>query len=115
MKIKRVKPVAPFGACFNSRTIKNSRTGPAVTVLGLVLQSSRVIWRIYGHHSMVKVKKKVMCLGFVDGGSEPTTSIVIGGHQLEDNLLEFDLASSKLGLSSSLLLKNTSSSHYRVF
>nr|POE53145.1 basic 7s globulin 2 [Quercus suber] len=44
----------------------------------------------------------VTCLGFVDGGSHPKASIVIGAYQLEDNLLQFDLAKSGLGLSSSL-------------
>ena len=57
----------------------------------------------------------MLCLGVVDGGSKPRTSIVIGGHQLEDNMLEFDLASSKLGFSSSLLLHNTNCSHYKIF
>jgi hypothetical protein len=52
------------------------------------------------------VNKNVACLGFVDGGKEPRTTFVIGGHQLEDNILEFDLVSSKLGFSSSLLLHN---------
>ena len=65
---------------------------------------------------MVLVKQNVACLGFVDGGKEPIksfvkTSVVIGGHQLEDNLLEFDLNSSKLSFSSSLLLQNASCSH----
>ncbi|OMP00238.1 Peptidase A1 [Corchorus capsularis] len=115
LKAKQVKSVAPFGACFSSKTITNSKTGPAVPVIDIVLHRSRVVWRIYGHNSMVKVKKNVKCLGFVDGGSKPTTSIVIGGHQLEDNLVVFDLASSKLGLSSSLLLKNTSCLHSRLF
>jgi hypothetical protein len=64
---------------------------------------------------MVNVKKNVACLAFVDGGTEPKmsfvkASIVIGGHQLEDNLLVFDLASSKLSFSSSLLAHNASCS-----
>ncbi|OMO85358.1 Peptidase A1 [Corchorus olitorius] len=89
MKIKRVEPTLPFNEFFDSRTIRNSTTGPAVPVIDLVLHSSSrdVVWRIYGHNSsMVNVKKNVM--------SKIRTSIVIGGHQLEDNLLEFDLASS---------------------
>ncbi|XVF28806.1 hypothetical protein REPUB_Repub15cG0063500 [Reevesia pubescens] len=114
MKITRVSSVAPFGLCFSSKTIGNSGTGPAVPAIDLVLESNRVPWRIYGHNSMVKVNEKVMCLGIVDGGSKPRTSIVIGGHQLDDNLVEFDLVSSKLGFSSSLLLKNTSCSHFRA-
>ncbi|KAM4116102.1 hypothetical protein ACJW30_02G025500 [Castanea mollissima] len=114
-KITRVASVAPFGACFSSKTIASTMTGPAVPTIDLVLQSKSVYWRIYGANSMVKVKENVLCLGVVDGGSKPRTSIVIGGHQLEDNMLEFDLANSKLGFSSSLLLHNTNCSHYRIF
>ncbi|ESW26116.1 hypothetical protein PHAVU_003G092200 [Phaseolus vulgaris] len=117
MKMKRVSPVAPFGACFNSRTVGKTVTGPNVPTIELVLRGG-VQWRIYGVNSMVKVNKKVQCLGFVDAGLElegpAATSIVIGGYQMEDNLLEFDLASSKLGFSSSLLLHNATCSHFRL-
>ncbi|CAI8610486.1 unnamed protein product [Vicia faba] len=117
-KIKRVKGVAPFGACFDSRTIGKSVTGPNVPTIDLVLKGG-VEWRINGANSMVKVNENVLCLGFVEvglenlGGLEP--SFVIGGHQLEDNLLEFDLVSSKLGFSSSLLLNKASCSSFRRF
>ncbi|XP_047153178.1 probable aspartic proteinase GIP2 [Vigna umbellata] len=110
-KMKRVASVAPFGACFSSRTVGN------VPAIALVLGGG-VEWRIYGANSMVKVNKKVQCLGFVDAGLEPgspiATSIVIGGYQMEDNLLEFDLASSRFGFSSSLLLHNATCSHFRL-
>lgn len=42
-------------------------------------------------------------LGFLEGGVAPRTSIAVGGYQIEDNLLQFDLAASRLGFSSSLL------------
>ncbi|GLT94505.1 hypothetical protein SLE2022_122430 [Rubroshorea leprosula] len=96
MKIERVELVAPFGACFNSKTIRTTVGGQDVLTIDLVLESSSVYWRIYRHNPMVRVKKDVMCLAFVDGGSRPWTSIVIGGHMLEDNFLEFDLASLEL-------------------
>lgn len=117
-KIKRVKSVAPFGACFDSRTIRKSVNGPNVPTIDLVLKGG-VEWRIFGANSMVKVNENVLCLGFVDAGFEEVgpsaTSIIIGGHQLEDNLVEFDLVSSKLGFSSSLLLNKASCSHFRGF
>ncbi|CAN0886869.1 Probable aspartic proteinase GIP2 [Linum grandiflorum] len=50
--------------------------------------------------------------GFVDGGANPRTSIVIGGHQLEDNLLQFDVANSRLGFSSSLLSRQTNCANF---
>ena len=57
---------------------------------------------MFGANSMVQVNDNVLCLGIVNGGEKATTSIVIGGYQLEDNLLQFDLASSRLGFSSLL-------------
>ncbi|KAL8515343.1 hypothetical protein ACS0TY_014158 [Phlomoides rotata] len=61
---------------------------------------------------MVEIDRKTMCLAFVDAGSKPRprTSIVIGVHQLEDNLLEFDVVSLQLKFSSSLLVQNKSCS-----
>ena len=87
-KIIRVASMAPFGACFSSKTIASTMTRPAVPTIDLGLQSKSVYWRIYGANWMVKVKENVLCLGVVDGGLKPRTSIVTGGHQLEDNMLE---------------------------
>eukprot|EP00257_Ricinus_communis_P004197 XP_002517163.2 basic 7S globulin [Ricinus communis] len=105
-------PIAPFGACFQSIVIDSNEFGPVLPFIDLVLEGQgSVTWRIWGANSMVKISSLVMCLGFVDGGIEPRTSIVIGGRQIEDNLLQFDLASSKLGFSSSLLVKNATCSN----
>ncbi|KAK7348346.1 hypothetical protein VNO80_22899 [Phaseolus coccineus] len=113
MKMKRVSSVAPFGACFSSRMVGKTVTGSTIDLF----LKGEVEWRIYEVNSVVKVNKKVH-LGFVDGSLElegpAATSIVIGGYQMEDNLLEFDLASSKIGFSSSLLLHNATCSHFRV-
>ncbi|KAF4381452.1 hypothetical protein G4B88_029807 [Cannabis sativa] len=117
-EVPRVKAVAPFGLCFNSTSIGITRTGPAVPQIDLVLQNNNV-WTIFGANSMVKVRNGVLCLGFVDGGKlyfqdfdipYSPTAIIIGGHQIEDNLLEFDLVASRLGFTSSLLFSQTSCS-----
>ncbi|CAI0466345.1 unnamed protein product [Linum tenue] len=110
--VPRVAGVRPFELCYNSTAIGSTRVGPAVPQIDLVLQSSNVHWRIFGANSMVQVKNDVICLGFVDGGVNPRTSIVIGGHQLEDNLLQFDLADSRLGFSSSLLFRQTTCANF---
>lgn len=110
--IPKVASVAPFSACFSSKNIGSTRVGPAVPQIDLVLQSQSVFWRIFGANSMMRVNNDVMCLGFVDGGVNPRTSIVIGGHQIEDNLLQFDLAASKLGFSSSLLFRQTTCANF---
>ncbi|CAL1396911.1 unnamed protein product [Linum trigynum] len=110
--VPRVAGVGPFELCYNSVGIGSTRVGPAVPQIDLVLQSSNVYWRIFGANSMVQVKSGVLCLGFVDGGVNSRTAIVIGGHQVEDNLLQFDLAASRLGLSSSLLSRQTTCANF---
>lgn len=54
-------------------------------------------------------------LRVVDGGVNPKSPIVIGGFQIENNLVEFDVKASKFSFSSSLLLHNTSCSISRFF
>ncbi|KAK1371964.1 Aspartic peptidase [Heracleum sosnowskyi] len=105
-KMKRVSSVAPFGACYKAKTIAKSQTGPVVPYIDIGL-AGNTHWRFYGANSMVAVKKDVLCLAFVDAGILPRTSIVIGGHQMENYLIEFDHVSSKLGISTSLLFRNT--------
>ncbi|XP_027338203.1 basic 7S globulin-like [Abrus precatorius] len=110
--VPKVKPVAPFKLCFNSKGLGSTRVGPGVPPIEFVLQGKGVLWRIFGANSMVQVSNEVSCLAFVDGGVEVTTSIVIGAYQLEDNILEFDLANSRLGFSSSLLFIQTTCANF---
>lgn len=112
MNMTRV--VAPgtttFGTCFGSqKSYPVPKTPPVsnedlngVPTIELVLQSEMVKWRIDGRNSMVRISDKVVCLGILDGGFNDKREITIGGYQLEDNLLEFDLGTSMLGFSSSL-------------
>ncbi|PWA84234.1 eukaryotic aspartyl protease family protein [Artemisia annua] len=117
-KIKRVTSVAPFGACFDSRTVTTTATGPGVPDIDIVLPGNAVLvkLKLSGSNLMVEVKKNVICLAItIDGGAFQGTSIVLGGHQLENRLLEFDLSTSRLGFTPSLLLSNTSCSHFRLY
>ncbi|XP_013727715.2 gamma conglutin 1 [Brassica napus] len=107
-KMVKAPAVKPFGACFRSNG------GRGVPVIELVLRGG-ARWKIYGSNSLVKVNQNVVCLGFVDGGVSPKSPIVIGGFQMENNLLEFDVKASKFSFSSSLLLHNTSCSISRFF
>ncbi|XP_039146515.1 probable aspartic proteinase GIP2 [Dioscorea cayenensis subsp. rotundata] len=110
--IKPVKKVSPFGVCYNASDLGSTRVGAAVPAIDLVLESESVYWRIFGANSMVAVSDQVLCLAFVDGGERPRTSVVVGGYQLEDNLLQFDLATSRLGFSSSLLFRQTTCANF---
>ncbi|XP_026381617.1 basic 7S globulin-like [Papaver somniferum] len=91
--ITMVTPVAPFTACYNSSTM------PLVTEFnsvppGVAFIFHHSVWNI-SLYDLVRVKKGVDCVGFVDGGSKPKTSIVIGARQI--GFLEFDISRSRLG------------------
>ncbi|KAL8100263.1 hypothetical protein AgCh_032494 [Apium graveolens] len=112
-----------FGTCFSSQKssysvhktlASGSDKGLNVApIIELVLQSEMVKWRIDGRNSMVRISDEVVCLGILDGGLSDKREITIGGYQLEDNLLEFDLGTSMLGFSSSL--RQTSCSRLNVY
>ncbi|KAA0033422.1 basic 7S globulin-like [Cucumis melo var. makuwa] len=112
MNMKEVAPVAPFEACFESENMEMTAAGPKVPEIELILQSEMVGWKIYGRNSMVKVNDKAYCLGFVDGGLKPRNAIVLGGYQMEDIVLDFDIGTSMLGFSSSLLQRKRSCSEF---
>lgn len=112
MNMTVASPVAPFGICFRSEGVEAKRDASNVPIIDLMLQSEMVMWRIEGRNSLVQVNDKVMCLGFLDGGSSSKASIVLGGYQLEDNLLEFNLGTKMLGFSS-LAMGQTTCSNLR--
>ncbi|KAL8524748.1 hypothetical protein ACS0TY_014382 [Phlomoides rotata] len=103
LNLTLVPPVSPFEVCFSSKGVENPRLGPNVPTIDLVLQSEMVKFRILGRNSMVFVNDEVMCLGILDGGLNAKDSITIGGFQMEDYLLEFNLGNSMLGFSSLLM------------
>jgi hypothetical protein len=96
----------PFEFCYSFDNLPGTQLGASVPTIELVLQNN-VIWSMFGANSMVNINDAVLCLGFVNGGENPRTSIVIGGNQLENNLLQFDLAASRLGFSSTLFARQT--------
>lgn len=112
MDLVRERPVPPFGLCYSTEKMGAERTGPAVPVIDLELEGTSTVWRVLGANSMVQVSGRISCLAFVDGGMWPMTSIVIGGRQLEDNLVQFDLVSNRLGLSNTLLSFETTCAHF---
>ncbi|XP_042475538.1 probable aspartic proteinase GIP2 [Macadamia integrifolia] len=117
LNLTLTKSVKPFDVCYPVDEVGSTRVGPAVPTVDLVMeQKEYVFWRIFGANSMVSMLgeegEETWCLAFVDGGIGPRTSIVIGAHQMEDNLLQFDVGSKRLGFSSSLLLKQTTCSNF---
>ncbi|XP_023000213.1 basic 7S globulin-like isoform X2 [Cucurbita maxima] len=112
MNMKEVAPVASFEVCFASENMEMTATGPKVPKIELILQSEMVRWKFDGRNSMVKVNDETFCLAIVDGGLKPKNAVVLGGYQMEDIVLDFDMGSSMLGFSSSLLQRKRSCSEF---
>ncbi|XP_026459096.1 protein ASPARTIC PROTEASE IN GUARD CELL 2-like [Papaver somniferum] len=95
-----IAPVAPFTVCFNGSTIETRPDGFLVPEIFLRLPNN-VAWIMTGPNNspLMFIKENVYCLPFVNGGSKSKTSIVIGGHQMEFSILEFDIAKSRVGYS----------------
>ncbi|KAF3529370.1 hypothetical protein DY000_02043524 [Brassica cretica] len=110
-KAKKRKAVYPFTDCFSYKSFGGkSLLGKETPVISLVLGGGAK-WDIYGPNSLVKVNKNVVCLAFQEADEfESLFPIEIGGYQMEDNLVEFDLETSKFSFTSSLLRHNTSCS-----
>nr|XP_027103278.1 LOW QUALITY PROTEIN: basic 7S globulin-like [Coffea arabica] len=110
--VPQVKPVLQFEVCFNFNYLASTRTGPEVPRIDFMLQNQKFSRTIIGENSTVQVEQNVSCLAFVDGGTNPTASIVIATHQLENNLLQFGLAKNRLGFASSLLLRHITCANF---
>jgi Xylanase inhibitor C-terminal/Xylanase inhibitor N-terminal len=98
----RVASVEPFAVCLNKSSVPFSRVGYYVPQIDLMLDGGKT-WSIFGSNSMVQASEEALCLGFVDGGNSMEHGMVIGGFQMENNFLLFDVDKSRLGFSSTLL------------
>jgi hypothetical protein len=112
---KRVTPaVAPFELCYDSRELGSTRLGYAVPQVDLLLEGGAT-WMLFGANSMVQVSDNTACFGFVrmaeeEKGSSPAA--VVGGFQMENNLLVFDEEKQQLGFSSLLFGRRTTCSNF---
>ncbi|GAA0153021.1 protease [Lithospermum erythrorhizon] len=97
---RQVKAIEPFTACFANLTIV-PKTDVWAPIIHFTLHKKNVTWSILSSNSLVEVEKGLHCLAFVDGGKykdgHGQAPIVIGAHQLEDNVVQFDLEQSRLG------------------
>ncbi|KAJ8568209.1 hypothetical protein K7X08_020931 [Anisodus acutangulus] len=110
--VKNVPAVQPFKTCFDSSAIGMSRLGYSAPEINFVLHKPNVYWTITGANSLVKVSNDVVCLAFVERTQPLGQAIVIGGYQMEDNLVEFDLSRKRIGFSNSLFFRQTTCSNH---
>ncbi|KAE9615969.1 hypothetical protein Lal_00017592 [Lupinus albus] len=97
-KEAQVESVGPFGLCYDSRKLSGG-----IPSVEFVMDSHDDVWRISDENLMVQAQNGVSCLGFVDGGMHTRTEIVLGTHQLEENMVVFDLERSRVEFNSNSL------------
>ncbi|KAL6613836.1 hypothetical protein ACP70R_036106 [Stipagrostis hirtigluma subsp. patula] len=97
----KVPAVAPFQLCYRSSMLGNTLLGYAVPDITLTLEGGKN-WTFTGSSSMVDVNAQTACLAFGEmkgvkprDGSVP--AVVVGGFQMENYLLQFDLVKQQLG------------------
>ncbi|XP_020150245.1 chitinase CLP-like [Aegilops tauschii subsp. strangulata] len=98
---RAVKPVAPFELCYDTRSLANTRTGYWVPDISLALEGG-MNYSMNGLLSMVNVPGGAACLAFaemkgVKAGDGSAPAVIIGGFQMENVLLEFDMEKKRLG------------------
>ncbi|KAF3563177.1 hypothetical protein DY000_02018494 [Brassica cretica] len=115
MKIgmSEIPRLAPFKHCFqegSSMRINEELMNVTSVEIKLPGNGREVKWTFHGKNTVVRVLETVICLAFVDGGEKPKESMVIETHQLQDYILNFDMSTTRLAFSDSLLLHNFSCS-----
>ncbi|CAL4952800.1 unnamed protein product [Urochloa decumbens] len=97
----KVDKVGPFELCYNSTMLENTRNGYAVPEISFVFEDGKR-WTFVGSNSMVHVDGQTACFAFVEmkgvkAGDPNAAVVVVGGFQMENHLLQFDLEKKQLG------------------
>uniref|UniRef100_A0ACD5XGL0 Uncharacterized protein n=1 Tax=Avena sativa TaxID=4498 RepID=A0ACD5XGL0_AVESA len=112
LPVERVVPaVKPFELCYRGSFTRLRRPSaydlPYITLeLG---EGATWNWTLYTDNYMVEVDR-AMCVGILPTAMDSKPAVVLGGRQLENNLLVFDLDNQRLGFSQLLDFRLTSCS-----
>uniref|UniRef100_A0A453GFK2 Peptidase A1 domain-containing protein n=1 Tax=Aegilops tauschii subsp. strangulata TaxID=200361 RepID=A0A453GFK2_AEGTS len=108
--------VAPFDMCYQASELAMTSVGYAVANIDLMLDGGQN-WTLPGASSLVQVNDRTVCFAFVQTDSPvpahaESPAVILGGHQLEDNLLMFDLVKDTFAFSGLLLGIGTTCSNF---
>ncbi|PUZ47360.1 hypothetical protein GQ55_7G158100 [Panicum hallii var. hallii] len=113
--IPRRKPMPPYDLCYEASAFSSTRVGPGVANIDLMLDGGRT-WTLPGASSLVQVDERTLCFAFQSMGSESTVAnspaVIIGTHQMENNLVLFDLEKGTVGISGLLLGRRTTCGNF---
>ncbi|KAG2619688.1 hypothetical protein PVAP13_3NG127100 [Panicum virgatum] len=92
--VKPMPAVAPFELCFDTFSLRHVRVlGWDVPSIRLELGAGASMdWTVASGNSMVQAADRTLCLAVIEmGPGAAAPAVVIGGYQVEDNLLVFDM------------------------
>uniref|UniRef100_A0A0D9WXM7 Peptidase A1 domain-containing protein n=1 Tax=Leersia perrieri TaxID=77586 RepID=A0A0D9WXM7_9ORYZ len=114
--IPRMPASPPFERCFDAWALGSTRVGPPLSNVDFTLRHGGNL-TFLGANTMVQVNERTLCFAFVEMG--PTTpvidgspAVIIGGYQLENQLLVFDLEKGIMGSSGLLFWIRTTCSNF---
>ncbi|KAG8053994.1 hypothetical protein GUJ93_ZPchr0001g30288 [Zizania palustris] len=100
--IARAAPVKPFEMCYQASALTSTRLGFGVANIDLMLDRGHN-WTLPGGSSLVQVNEQTVCFAFLEMGHTSAVAdspaVIIGGFQMENNMLVFDLEKGTLGIS----------------
>ncbi|XP_037418443.1 chitinase CLP-like [Triticum dicoccoides] len=110
---------APFELCYNSSRLSPTRFGYFVPTVELMLEGGRN-WTVFGINSMAQVNRATACFAFVEMkagdkswyGGVAAPAVVLGGFQMQQNLLMFDEEKQTLGFTGQLTGRGLSCGHF---
>lgn len=109
-RVPRARRVAPHDLCLNVTRLGLS----LLPEVDLILPGGKN-WTVAGANLMRRVRGDVACLAFVDGGWRQEQAVVVGGFQMEEKLVVFDVERSRVGFSGSLLSAGTACGNFDKF
>ncbi|KAI5002443.1 hypothetical protein ZWY2020_027093 [Hordeum vulgare] len=116
--IARADKVEPFDLCYQASALTVTRVGYGVANIELMLDGGRN-WTLPGASSLVQVNNQTVCFAFVQMASSSSMpaaldspAVILGGHQMENNLLMFDLVKETFAFSGLLLGIRTTCSNF---
>ncbi|XP_040375802.1 chitinase CLP-like [Oryza brachyantha] len=113
--IPRMPSSWPFERCFDASALGWTRVGPPLSNVDVMLRDGSN-FTLLGANTMVQVDEETLCFAFVEMGPTPamdeSPAVIIGGFQLQDNLLVFDLEKGTMGSTGLLYWMRTTCSNF---
>ncbi|CAM0884744.1 unnamed protein product [Alopecurus aequalis] len=103
--IARAPPVPPFDMCYQASALGSTRMGFGVANIDLMLDLGGARnWTLFGGSSLVQVSDQTACFAFVPmvasmPAAADSPAVILGGFQIQEHLLMFDLEKSTFGFS----------------